>query len=250
MRAYVRAFGWVVALNTGCIFWAVMNTNSSVGFFLVCWLVRNQNVVQVRAQEEFCITLNPLSRTALCRSLSTDQKTSRAALRLPGSLLSPLFLLCSCLRFSSGVRACVRACVRAWGCTVLHGPSLSQGCTTVRLIGAITAVLGMRACSPLVVRAPRHGRYTGGDELGSPVPLPMWRQPPPSTGASPLRFGGTRANAGPRDVFPIPCGAALLLLRKGGIQLRWFHPLGEPNRSAQCNAVLYVLRPSDVVLFK
>ena len=28
---------FVVAPNTGCIFWAVMNTNSSMGFFLVCW---------------------------------------------------------------------------------------------------------------------------------------------------------------------------------------------------------------------
>ena len=34
--------------------------------------VQNQNVVQVRAQEEFCITLNPLPGTALCHSLSTD----------------------------------------------------------------------------------------------------------------------------------------------------------------------------------
>ena len=60
-------------------------------------------MVRVRAQEEFCVTLTPLSRTALCRSLSTDRKTSRAALRLLTSFLSPLVLLCSCLRFSSCV---------------------------------------------------------------------------------------------------------------------------------------------------
>ena len=47
----------------------------------------------------------PLS--ALCHSLPTNRKTSRAALQLRRSFLSPLFWLCPCLRFSPCVRACV-----------------------------------------------------------------------------------------------------------------------------------------------
>ena len=41
----------------------------------------------------------------VCVSIFFDRKTSRAALRLLRSFLSPLFLLCSCLRFSSCVCA-------------------------------------------------------------------------------------------------------------------------------------------------
>ena len=50
-----------------------------------------------------CVALNPLSRTAFALSLPTDRKTSRTALLFLRSFLSPLFLLCSCLRFSSCV---------------------------------------------------------------------------------------------------------------------------------------------------
>ena len=51
-----------------------------------------------------CCTLPPLS---------ADQKTSRADLQLLRSFLSPLFLLCSCLRFSLCVCVCVSVCVYA-----------------------------------------------------------------------------------------------------------------------------------------
>ena len=62
----------------------------------------------------------PLSRTALCPSLSTDRKMSRAALQLRRSFLSPLFLLCCCLRFSScvcvGVSVCLSVCLPVYLC--------------------------------------------------------------------------------------------------------------------------------------
>ena len=119
--------GWVVALNTGCIFCAVMNTTS--GFFLVCWLVPNQNVVRMRAQEEFCITLNPLSRTALCCSLPTDRKTSRVALRLLITFFHRFFLLRSCLQFSLCLSVWVCACLSSWvGCGSLD---TSESTTTM-----------------------------------------------------------------------------------------------------------------------
>ena len=49
-----------------------------------------------------CITPHPQSSTLL--SLSTDRKTSRAALRLLRSFLSSLFLLCACFCASLRVR--------------------------------------------------------------------------------------------------------------------------------------------------
>ena len=53
------------------------------------------------------VAQNPLSRTAFAHSLPIDRKTSRTALLFLKSFLSPLFLLCSCLRFSSCVCVCV-----------------------------------------------------------------------------------------------------------------------------------------------
>jgi hypothetical protein len=53
------------------------------------------------------------NQTHHCTSLhlSTDRKTSRAALQLLRSFLSPLFLLCSCFCGSQCVCVCVCACV-------------------------------------------------------------------------------------------------------------------------------------------
>ena len=78
-----------------------------------------------QAREQGCSVSEPCpqSRTALCHSLPTDRKTSRAA-QLLRSFLSPLYLLCSCLQFSSCVCMCV--CLSVAVC-VCHVP-LSHRC--------------------------------------------------------------------------------------------------------------------------
>ena len=76
----------------------------------VCVCVVELNMGVGEGTSTCCVALNPLSRTAFAHSLPTDRKTSRTALLFLRSFLSPLFLLCSCLRFSSRVY-CVCVCV-------------------------------------------------------------------------------------------------------------------------------------------